>query len=157
MQDISRTQTAVNRAEGDHIPWGWVALTVVGLEIALVLSAVAWVAIYSYLINPGHDLPYYQNHAQVASPIVSVAVGIPYLFLACRWVGRKAGTRAVATSLCVWFILFIIDVLLILVGGLNAYIGVMMALSHVTKMLAAYFGGKAALRDALRLRGAVVT
>src|SRR6185436_18661193 len=147
MQDISRTQTAVNPAEGDHIPWGWVALTVVGLETALVLSAVAWVAIYSYLINPGHDLPYYQKHAEFASPIVSVVVGIPYFFLACRWVGRKAGTRAVATGLWVWFIVFMIDMLLILVAGLNAYVGVMLAISHVTKMLAAYFGGKAALRD----------
>ena len=142
MQEISRSQPA----EGDHIPWGWVALTVVGLEIALVLSAVAWVAIYGYLISPGHDLPYYQDHAQFASPIVSVAVGIPYLFFACRWVGRKAGTRAVATGLWVWLILFIIDVLLILVGGLNAYVGVMMVISHVTKMVAAYFGGKAALK-----------
>jgi hypothetical protein len=156
MQEISRSQPAVNRAEGDYIPWGWVALTVVGLEIALVFSAFAWVAIYSYLINPGHDLPYYQNHAEFASPIVSVAVGIPYLFFACRWVGRKAGTRAVATSLWVWFILFIIDVLLILVGGPNAYIGVMVALSHVTKMPAAYFGGKAALRDVVRIRPVVV-
>lgn len=157
MEDISRTQTAVHRAAGDHIPWRWVALTVVGLEIALVLSAFAWVAIYSYLINPGHDLPYYQQHAEFASPLVSIAVGIPYFFFACRWVGRKAGTRAVATSMCVWLILFTIDVLLILVGGPNAFIVLMVALSHVTKMLATYFGGKAALRDALRLRRTVVT
>ena len=136
MQDTSR---------GDRIPWGWVALTVVGLEIALVLSAFAWVAIYAYLINPGHDSPYYQKYAEFASPIVSVAVGIPYFFFACRWVGRKAGTRAVATSLSVWFIVFIIDVLLLtLVGGLNASDAAIVALSHVTKVLAAYFGGKAA-------------
>ena len=154
MQDRSRTQTAVNRAEGDHIPWCWVALTVVGLEIALVLSAFAWVAIYSYLINPGHDMPYYQKHAEFASPLVSVAVGIPYFFFACRWVGRKAGTRALATSLWVWFIIFIIDVLLILVGGPNAYIGAMLALSHLTKMAAAYFGGKAALKPPLSVKNA---
>ena len=47
--------------------------------------------------------------------------------------------------------------LLILLGGPNAYIGVMLTLSHVTKMLAAYFGGKAALRNVLGLRRAVVT
>ena len=156
MQEITRSQPAVNHAEGDHIPWGWVALTVVGLEIALILSAIAWVAIYSYLINPGHDMPYYQKHAEFASPIVAVIVGMPYLFFACRWVGRKAGTRAVATSLCVWIILFIIDVLLVLLGGPNVYIGVMLALSHITKMLAAYFGGKAALREVRRSRSAVV-
>jgi hypothetical protein len=138
-------------ATGDRIPWGWVALTVVALEIALVLSAVAWVAIYSYLISPGHDFPYYQDHAQFASPIVSVVVGMPYLFFASRWVGRKAGTRAVAAGLYVWLILFIIDALLILAGGPNTYIAVMAAISHATKMLAAYFGGRAALRDTTHL------
>ena len=154
MQEISQSQQPVSRAQGDHIRWGWVAFTVVGLEIALVLSAVAWVAIYSYLINPGHDLVYYQNHAQFASPIVSVVVGMPYLFFACRWVGRKAGTRAVAMCLWVWFILFIIDVLLVLLGGATAYIWAMVAISHVTKMLAAYFGGKTALKDVQRIRRA---
>jgi hypothetical protein len=152
MQEVSRTQPDVSRTEGDHIPWGWVVLTVVGLEIALVLSAFGWVAIYSYLINPGHDSPYYQKYAEFSSPIVSVTVGIPYLFFACRWVGRKGGTRAVATGLWVWFILFSLDALLILVvgifvGGLDTYSGTMVATSHVTKSLAAYFGGKAALRD----------
>src|SRR6185312_7414601 len=147
MQEMSQSEPAVKRTEADHIRWGRVALTVVGLEIALILSAVAWVAIYSYLINPGHDLGYYQNHAQFASPIVSVVVGIPYLFFACRWVGRKAGTRAVAMCLSVWLVLFIIDVLLILMGEFTVYVGAMVAISHTTKMLAAYFGGKAALRD----------
>jgi hypothetical protein len=101
-------------------------------------------------------LPYYQKHAEFASPIVSVAIGIPYLFFACRWVGRKAGTRAVAACLWVWLILFIIDVLLILVGGATAYIWAMAAISHVTKMLAAYFGAKTASRDMLRMRRADV-
>jgi len=156
MQEISQSQEPVSRAQGDHIPWGWVALTVVGLEIALVLSAVAWVAIYSYLIDPGHDLVYYQNHAQFASPIVSVVVGMPYLFFACGWVGRKAGTHAVAMCLWVWFILFMIDVLLVLLGGATAYIWAMVAISHVTKMLAAYFGGRTALKDVQRIRRADV-
>jgi hypothetical protein len=57
----------------------------------------------------------------------------------------------------VWLILFIVDVLLLLVGGPNAYIGTMMALSHATKMLAAYFGGKAALSDVLRLQPTIVS
>lgn len=156
MQDISQSQQPLSRAQGDHIPWGWVALTVVGLEIALVLSAVAWVAIYSYLIDPGHDQAYYENHAQFASPIVSIVVGMPYLFFACRWVGRKAGTRAVTMCLWVWYILFIIDVLLLSLGGATAYVWAMMAISHVTKLLAAYFGGKTALKDVQRVRRADV-
>lgn len=156
MQEISQSREPMSRAQGDHLPWGWVALTVVGLEIALVLSAVAWVAIYSYLINPGHDLVYYQNHAEFASAIVSVVVGMPYLFFACRWVGRKAGTRAVAMGLWIWFILFIVDVLLLSIGGATAYIWAMASISHVTKMLAAYFGGKTAFKDVQRTRQAAV-
>jgi hypothetical protein len=155
MQEVSHSQTAVNPAERDHIPWGWVALTVVGLEIALILSAVAWVAIYSYLINPGHDLVYYQNYAQFASPIVSVIVGIPCLFFASRWVGRKAGTRAGVMCLWVWFVLFTIDMLLSFLGGANAYNWTMVAISHATKMVAAYFGGRAALRGVLRIRASL--
>jgi hypothetical protein len=154
MAEISQPEPALGRAAGDRIPWGWVALTVVGLEVALILSAFAWVAIYSYLINPGHDQAYYQNYAQFASPIVSVSVGIPYLFFTCRWVGRKAGTRAVAMCLSVWFVLFLIDVVLISLGGLTVYMGVMIALSHATKMPAAYFGGRAALRKVLNSRRA---
>lgn len=156
MQETSQSQAVVSHAEGDHMPWGWIALTVVALEIALILSAVAWVAIYSYLINPGHDLVYYQNHAQFASPIVSVVVGIPYLFFTCRWIGRKAGTHALAMCLWVWFILFVIDMLLTFLGGPNAYNWAMVAISHATKMPAAYLSGRAALRDVLRSRRAVV-
>lgn len=156
MQEVSQTERVVSRTGGDRIPWGWIALTVVLLEIALVMSAFAWVAIYSYLINPGHDSSYYQKYAEFASPIVSVVVGIPYLFFAGRWVGRKAGTRAIAAGLWVWSILLIIDVLLIsvsviLAGGLSAYGVSMVAISHLTKFLSAYFGGKSALRDVLRL------
>jgi hypothetical protein len=121
-------------------------LTVVGLEVALVLSAVAWVAIYSYLVHPGEQLAYYQDYAQFASPIVSIVLGIPFWFFGCRWVGRKAGTRAVAMCLWAWFIFFLIDIVLGFLGEPKAYGWAMMAISAATKMLAAYLGGKAALR-----------
>ena len=49
------------------------------------------VAIYSYLIHPGEAPSYYENYAQFASPVISVVLGIPYWFFACRWFGQKAG------------------------------------------------------------------
>lgn len=154
MPEASQSELAPTSATSDRIPWGWVALTVVGLEIALILSAVAWVAIYSYLINPGHDSVYYQNYARFASPIVSVVAGIPYLFFACRWVGRKAGRRAVITCISVWMILFVIDGLLIFLVGANAYLVTIATISHATKLLAAYLGGRAALKHVLNVRRA---
>ncbi len=117
---IVRT-SAVSQAKGDHIPWGWVAITAVGLEVAVTLAAFVWVGIYSYLIHPGEDLSYYQNYAQFASPIVSVVVGIPVWFFACRWVGRKAGTRAVAMCLSAWLIVPLIDIPLSLLAQATAY------------------------------------
>lgn len=155
MQEESHRQSTVDQEESDHIPWGWVAATAIGLEVAAVISAFAWVAIYSYLIHPGEELPYYQSHARFASPIVSVVVGIPYWFFACRWVGRKAGTRAVAMCLWAWLIWFLIDMPLNILGEPNAYTWAMIAISHSTKPLAAYLGGRAALKYVLRTRSAV--
>jgi len=45
MQEVSVRASAVNQAKGDHIPWGWVAITAVGLEVAVTLSAFVWVGI----------------------------------------------------------------------------------------------------------------
>jgi len=147
MQETSQHRAAVNPSGGDRIPWGWVAATAVALEVVLVASAFAWVAVYSYLIHPGEELAYYQSYAESASPVVAVVMGIPYWYLACRWVGRKAGSRALAMSLWIWFILFAIDLPLTIIGGAKGYILLMVAISHSTKLLAAYLGGRAALEN----------
>lgn len=146
MQEASHPQSAVTLHESDHIPWGWVVGVAVGLEVAMVISAFAWVAIYSYLIQPGEERAFYENYAQLASPVVSIVLGIPFWFFACRWLGRKAGTRAVAMCLWAWFVLFLIELPLILLADLQAYGWLMVAASHATKALAAYLGGRAALK-----------
>ena len=102
---MQATQTeASRRTPSDRIPWGWVIATAVGLEVATVASAIAWVAIYSYLIHPGEDPAYYQEYAQVSSPVIAAVLGGPYWFLGCRWIARKAGSRAVAMSLAAWLV-----------------------------------------------------
>ena len=110
------------------------------------ISAFAWVAIYSYLIHPGEERSYYENYAQSASPVISIVLGIPYWFFACRWVGQKAGTRAVAMCVWAWFITFLIDFPLILLAEQKDYYLLIVAISHSTKVLAAYLGGRAALK-----------
>jgi hypothetical protein len=152
MQEASVHASAVNQAKGHHIPWGWVAITAVGLEVAVTLAALIWVGIYSYLIHPGQQLPHYENYARFASPIVSVVVGIPVWFFACRWVGRKAGTCAVTMCLSAWLIVPVIDIPLSLPGQAKAYDWAMVAISDSTKLIAAYLGGKAALKYVPRTR-----
>ncbi|HKR60768.1 MAG TPA: hypothetical protein VJS64_13690, partial [Pyrinomonadaceae bacterium] len=72
MQEVSAGASAVSQEKGDHIPWGWVAITAIGLVFAVTLAAFVWVGIYSFVIHPGEEPSYYQNYAQFASPIVSV-------------------------------------------------------------------------------------
>jgi hypothetical protein len=146
MPEVSDSLSAVEQRQGDRIPWGWVVGTAVGLEVALIVLAVAWVAIYSYLIHPGEEPAYYQNYAQKSSPVVAVVLGMPLWYFACRWVGRKAGTRAVAMCVWAWFILFLIELPLYLLSELQAYDWMMVAISHSTKLIAAYLGGRAALK-----------
>jgi hypothetical protein len=156
MQEATHRQPAVSQSPPGHreeqdkkagrIPWLWVIGTAIGLEVALVISAFAWVAIYSYLIHPGEAASYYENYAQSASAWVSIVLGIPYWFFACRWVGQKAGTRAVAMSVWAWFITFLIDFPLIILAEQKAYYLLIVAISHSTKVLAAYLGGRAALK-----------
>jgi hypothetical protein len=146
MQEATHRQPAVSQPQGGRIPWGWVIRTAIGLEVALVISAFAWVAIYSWLIHPGEARSYYENYAQLASPVISVVLGIPYWFFACRWVGRKAGTRAVAMCVWAWVILFLIDFPLNFLAEQSAYSWMMVAISLSTKLLAAYLGGRAALK-----------
>ena len=78
--------------------------------------------------------------------MISVVLGIPYWFFACRWVGRKAGTRAVAMCVWAWIILFLIDFPLNFLAEQSAYSWMMVAISLSTKLLAAYLGGRAALK-----------
>ena len=152
MQERAVRMSAMSESKGDRIPWGWVVLTAVALVVAVTLAAFVWVAIYSYLIHPGEDLSYYQNYAQFSSPIVSVVVGIPVWFFTCRWVGRKAGTRAVAMCLSVWLIVPLIDMPLGILAQAKASDWAMMAISNSTKLIAAYLGGKSALKYVLRMR-----
>ena len=146
MEEATHRQPAVSQSQGGRIRWGWVIGTAIGLEVALVISAFAWVAIYSYLIHPGEAQSYYENYAQSASAWVSIVLGIPYWFFACRWVGQKAGTRAVAMSVWAWFITFLIDFPLIFLAEQKAYYLLILTISHSTKVLAAYLGGRAALK-----------
>jgi len=146
MQETTRCESVAIPGNRHRIPWGWVVATALGLEVAAIISAFAWVAIYSYLIHPGEASVYYESYARVASPIVSVVVGMPYWFFGCRWVGRKAGTRAMAMCLWAWLLLFVIDIPLNFLAEPKAYDWAMVALSHTMTLLGAYLGGRAALK-----------
>ncbi len=125
--------------------WVWIIPTAIAVMIINVTIHILYMVAYSYLINPGHDAAYYEAHAVVSAPYSSIVVGMPLLFLACRWIGRKFAARFVITAaLLVWLVYFLIDITFVLFAGELSRIALVFIISFVTKLAAAYLGGLAA-------------
>ena len=119
------------------------ALLVLVINVAV---SILYIAIYSYLINPGHDEQYYQEYAQTAAPYSSIVAGMPLMFLMCWRVGRWwEADFAVKAALLVWLVYAVIDLLVMVAagmsGGVPAQMIVLTAISLSTKLAASYFGG----------------
>jgi hypothetical protein len=117
----------------------------VGVAVAVMIVNVAlsflYMVVYSYMIDPGHDEQYYQDHIQVAAPYCSIVAGVPLMFLAGRWVaGWWNGELAVKAALIVWLAYFLIDLLVILAAGLTTTLAILFTISFLTKLAAAYYG-----------------
>lgn len=103
-----------------------------------------WVAIYSYVIEPGHDAAFYEAYAQVAAPYSSIIAGMPLVYLFGRWVGRWGQREApMRNALTLWALYAGID--LAITGGAGAIgrLAPFIAVSIATKGVAAYLAGKA--------------
>ena len=123
------------------IHWGRAAAGALIAEIAQIAAAFGWVAIYSYLINPGQPMATYEAHAQASGPWVSILAGAPIFYAASRWIARLR-----PTALALFAIFFVIDGALLVgmteswTGALSAVVGV----SYLTKLGACALGGRPA-------------
>ena len=109
--------------------------------IANVVASILYMVVYSYVIDPGHDAQYYNDHIQNAAPYCSIIAGIPLMFLAGWLVGRWwRGEFAVKSAIVIWFIYTIVDLAIIAAAGATAKIGILVGISLLTKLIAAYAG-----------------
>ncbi|MDX6613319.1 MAG: hypothetical protein QOD75_2505 [Blastocatellia bacterium] len=131
--------------------WLWIIPSAIAVMIINVAIHILYIVAYSYVINPGHDAAFYQAHAQVSAPYSSIVVGIPLMFLACRWIGRKFAARFVITAaLLVWLVYFLIDMTVFLFAGeLSSRLALLVIISVLTKLAAAYLGGLAARKQVI--------
>lgn len=102
--------------------------------------SILYIAIYSYLINPGHDAFY-----QTVAPYSSIVV-MPVMFLICWWVGSWWEVDfSVKAAILVWLVYSVIDVLVLIASGISSGVPtrliVLTAISLITKLAAAYLGG----------------
>src|SRR6266576_2941159 len=90
----NRQDTAVRCAYSEYVKinWGRACAGALIAEIAQIAAAFGWVAIYSYLINPGQPMATYQAHAQASGPWVSILAGAPIFYAASRWIARSRPT-----------------------------------------------------------------
>ena len=119
------------------------AILVLAINVGV---SILYIAIYSYLINPGHDEHYYQEYASMAAPYSSIVAGMPLMFLICWRVGSWwEADFAVKATILVWLVYAVIDVLVLVAVGMSKGVPtrliVLTAISLITKLAASYFGG----------------
>lgn len=117
----------------------------VGLALLVMIANIAvsilYMVVYGYLIDPGHEQAYYDAHIQVAAPFSSIIAGIPLMFLAGWWVGGWwRGEFAIRSALVVWFVYAVIDLAIVLAASMTSTVAILVAVSLVTKLVAAYCG-----------------
>jgi len=121
------------------IKWGRASGGALIAEIAQIAAAFGWVAIYSYVIDPGQPFATYQAHAQASGPWVSILAGAPIFYAASRWIARSQ-----PTGLALFAVFFVIDGTL-LVGMMESWAGApfaLIGLSYLTKLFACALGGR---------------
>jgi hypothetical protein len=119
----------------------WLVGVALLVMIANVAASILYMVVYSYLIDPGHEPQYYNDHVQVAAPYCSIVAGIPLMFLAGWWVGGWwQGEFAVKSALIVWFAYAAIDIAILLGAGVTSRIAILVAVSLLTKLAAVYLG-----------------
>lgn len=117
-----------------------------GVMVLNVVIFVLFMVVYGNAINPGHPEAFYHEYAKQAGPYSSIIAGIPLMFLAGRWYGKKFnGSNCVKAALLIWLIYFVIDLVIIAFSGELINILALFIVSFSTKFLGAYFGGKSAM------------
>lgn len=131
----------------------WLAVpTAFVVLIVNVAIHIIYMIVYSYLIDPGHDEAHYNAYAQLSAPYLSIVAGIPLMFLAGRWIGRKfPKENSIKAAVLVWLVYFLIDLTVIALAGALASVALLFIISFVTKLAAAYLGGLSAVKQ-MRIR-----
>src|SRR5215210_3508203 len=133
--------------------WVWIIPAAIAVMIANVAIHILYMVAYSYIINPGQDTAHYQAHAKLSAPYSSIVVGMPLMFLVCRWVGKKFAARfSVTAALLVWLVYFLIDITVLVFAGEIGKLALLFVISFATKVAAAYLGGLAARKQVVRAR-----
>ena len=100
------------------------------------------------MINPGHEKQFYQEAANRFGPISSIVCGIPLMYLAGRWIGKRVGAQfSIKAALVVWLIYFILDIAIVAASGALMSVLHLVIISFTTKLAAIYLGARHSARS----------
>ena len=131
--------------------WVWIIPAAIAVLVINVAIHILYMVSYYHFINPGQETEHYHAHARLSGPYSSIFVGMPLMFLICRWVGKKFAARSsVTAALLVWLVYFLIDITVLVFAGEFSRLALLFIISFVTKFAAAYLGGLAARKQVIR-------
>ena len=128
--------------------WVWIIPAAIAVLIINLAIHILYMVAYYHFINPGQETAHYHAHAKLSAPYSSIVAGMPLMFFACRWIGKKFEARSSLTAaLLVWLVYFLIDITVIIFAGELFRLALLFTISFATKLAAAYFGGLAARKQ----------
>jgi len=126
----------------------FVVLKLIGLAIltmiTLIIISILEVAVYSYLVNPGHDFSVYESHADSSAPYISGIFGFIVFFLVARHWKKKDYPNLSRLIILFPLIYVLLDLAVIILAGVaqrSSFILIFM-LANSAKFLGSYLGYK---------------
>src|SRR5687768_9797745 len=95
-----------------------IGLAILAMAVLVAISFIE-VAIYSYLINPGHDDAFYEAHANASAPYISGIFGFIVFFLVARYWKKKGYENAFRLAMLFPLIYVLIDVVILFAAGVD--------------------------------------
>lgn len=122
----------------------WLALPVaIVTGILNIFCFFLFMVLYSYAIDPGHDQGYYSEAANRFGPTSSVICGMPLMYLAGRWIGKRVGPQlAITAGVLVWTVYVVLDLASVVAAGVLMSVLALVAISFTTKFVAVYLGAR---------------
>lgn len=112
--------------------------------ITLIIVSILEVAIYSYLINPGHPVGVYEAHAQSTAPFISGIFGFIIFFLVARYWTKKNFPDVLGLVLLFPLIYVLLDSIILVVAGTSNWSEIILIfiLANGAKFLGSFLGYK---------------
>lgn len=125
----------------NKIPWlkliGWALL----IHIILIALSILEVVIFSALIEPGQQPTYYEEHAQLTAPYISIIFGIILFFFISRLLVKKRYNQRKLIGLILPAIYIVMDLVILLLSDTDwGQQHLIFMISFITKILASYIG-----------------